>query len=119
MKVFGRATIQVDGETLNSYDGASIQIDGVRRNEVVGDQRIDYAEQRVAAMVECEIKLGQGLSLRTVADWAGVTVTFTTDVGQVYVLSNAWLEEPPRATGSADGGRIGLVFKANRAEEVT
>ncbi len=118
MKYAGRATIRVDAAVLETDSGATLDIGGVMRSTVSGaNQVLGYAEAPKPARLECEVFITEGVSLERLRQISAATITFTTDTGQSWVLSNAWLTEPPVFTQAGEGGKARLVFEAPPAEE--
>ncbi len=117
-KRLGKAFIKSDGGLLETMPGAKIDIGGVIRNPVVGSNTVHgYAEQVKEAMVECEISFGPDTSLAKLAATVDATITFECDTGQVYIVRNAWLVEPPVLT-EGEGGKVPLKFAGPPAEEM-
>jgi len=115
-KLFGIATVNLNGKTLNTKPGASLDWGGVERTTEETDQGIGFTETKKAAVVDCEIVFGKGTSLKEMSEADDVTITFTTDIGSKYILANAWLSTPPKVTGGSGGG-VPLTFTAPKAEE--
>lgn len=116
-QVFGRATITVNGQVINSKPGASFDPGGVTRSTQTSDQQSDYAESLRPAKVMCEINFNEGVSAADLSDVSGATVQFIADTGQNYVLSNAWRVGELEVSGGDNGGAR-LEFHANRSVEV-
>jgi hypothetical protein len=117
MKFFGKATIKVDGDTLETEQGATLDPGGVVRNPKVGDHVFGYTEVPKEAMIEGSVFMSESTSLEKFRQITDATVTFICDTGQVYILKHAWLVEPPVVTGG-DTGTVRLKFAAQPAEEV-
>ncbi|MEM7424175.1 MAG: phage tail tube protein [Pseudomonadota bacterium] len=117
MQIFGRATITLNGQVLESKDGASIDPGGLTNETSSSDQGHNYAQSLRPAMVKCSIQMTAGLSLADLNDANNVTIQFQCDTGQTYVLANAWRVGDLNATGGSGGG-IDLEFHANAASEV-
>jgi hypothetical protein len=114
----GRAYIKVDGDMLESMPGAKVDVGGVSRSVVLGNNKVlGFAEKPKEAMVECEVAVGPATSLLKLAAIADATITFECDTGQTYVIKNAFLTEPPVAT-DGDGGKVPLKFAGDPAEEM-
>ena len=114
----GIAYIKVDGLLLESAPGATLDIGGVTRSPVLASGAVvGYSEAPVPAVVECEISVGPGTSLVQLGKTKNATITFECDTGQTYVVREAWLVNPPKAT-AADGGKVPLVFNGPAAEEL-
>jgi len=117
MQRLGKAYIKVDGDLLETMPGAKIDIGGVVRNPVVGSHGLlGYAEQAKEATVECEISIGPNTSLAKLAAIKDTTVMFECDTGQVFVIRNAFLVEPPVVT-EGEGGKVPLKFAGPEAVE--
>jgi Phage tail tube protein len=116
-QVIGRATIKADGKVLLSDKGAKINVGGVKRKTIEGDRVHGYAEETVAPFIECEVNLAKGDSLTALGKIVGATVTFEADTGQTWVLKDAWVEDPPEATGG-DGGKVKLKFVGMSCQEM-
>lgn len=117
MQRLGKAFIKADSSLFETLPGAKIDIGGVTRNPVVGANSVHgYAEQVKEATVECEISLGPDTRLAEIAAMSDVTIKFECDTGQVYVVRNAWLVEPPVLT-EGEGGKVPLKFAGPPADE--
>ena len=117
-KLLGRAYIKHDGNLLQTKEGASLNVGGVNREPVVGNQVHGYVEKVVAPTVECAITVNASTSLTALAKIDDATITFECDTGQTYVLRNAWLTEPPNMTAGESGGDVKLKFCAMACEEL-
>jgi hypothetical protein len=115
-RYFGIAEITVDGDLLESLPGAKLDTGGITRTPVRGDGKIGFAEARKEAMVECEISLGAQTDVAKLNNASDVTVVFKTDVGQSWILREAFLTEPLVITGG-EGGKIPVKLAADSAEK--
>jgi hypothetical protein len=109
MQVLGRAAIKYDGNLLLTDKGAKLNIGGVERKTVKGDQVHGYAEGVMEPFVECNISVTPGMSLVALGNIKNSTVTFEADTGQTWILRNAWSEKPPEATAE-EGGKVPVRF---------
>jgi hypothetical protein len=116
-KVFGKATVKVDGGVLLIDNGAKLNLGGVTRKTVKGTEVHGYAEEAMESSVEVAMTVTPQTSLQALADIDDASVTFEADTGQVYILNHAWLEAPPEMTGG-DGGKVPLKFVALACEEM-
>lgn len=114
----GKAYIKADGDLLETLPGAKIDIGGVTRTVVKGNNKIlGYSEQPKEATVECEIAIGPQTSLARLQAMSNVSITFEGDTGQTWTVKNAFLTEPPVAT-DGEGGKVPLKFAGMPAEEM-
>lgn len=118
MQLIGKATVKIGGNTLNTLPGAKLNLGGVSREPVMGaNKMLGYAEKPEAGMVECEVALAKGQSLKGL-DFSDATVTFIVDTGQVWSGANAFLASPLEMTAEG-GGKISLKITCEKFEEVT
>lgn len=117
-KFIGRATITYDGKTLATMPGASIDLGGWERKEIVlADGTVGYSDVPKAAEVECEVPISEDTPLEEIRNIVGATVTFRTDVGKTYMVRNAFHKPTPKFSAK-DGGGNKVVFGGNPAEPV-
>lgn len=115
-KVFGRATVTVNGQQLLINRDASINVGGVTRHTVKGDTVHGFAEEAMESVVEIQVTVTDGASLKAWGAIDNATVIFETDTGQTFQLPNAWVQDPPEATGG-EGGRVPLRFVSATCRE--
>lgn len=113
----GRATIRVNGQVIETNKGAALDLGGTKRNPIVTGRLVGYAEETVAATIECETSLAKGQTLQQLRDLVEATVVFECDTGQTYVVRNAFLTDTPTMK-DGDGGNVALKFAGPAAEEV-
>lgn len=113
------AYIKVDGLLLATMPGAKIDIGGKARASVVGASEIHgYGETIKPSTLECEISLGQGMSLEGLRNITAATVTYEADTGQTWVIRDAFVSETLNIT-AGDGGKVALKFEGQPAEEMS
>lgn len=118
-KLFGKATVRVDGQERIKAQDATCDIGGVQRNTVKGNDVYGFAEQAMEATVEINAFVDSATDLDAIAAGDDVTVLFSADSGQQYVLAHAWLESPPKMSEGTDGGKVPLKYVAVSAEKVS
>lgn len=117
MQTIGKAVIKINGRTLNTMPGAKLNLGGVNRKPTVGANKVlGFSEEVKEPMLECQVALGKGETLRSL-DFADASVSFFADTGQVYALGNAFLTETLEVT-AANGGEVPLKISAMSCEEV-
>lgn len=113
-----KAFIKVDGNLLATMPGPKLKLGGNKRTPVLGDNSVlGYSETVDPSMLECEISLGQGMSLAALSKISNATVTYEADTGQTYVVRNAFVTETLEVSGG-DGGKVALKFAGDPAEEM-
>lgn len=116
-QVTGRVFIKVNGNLLRSKDGAKlVNISGVERTAVIGNEVYGYAEKVVAPSIECTLSHTADLKLKDIAAMRDVTCTFETDTGTTYILRNAWCESALSLT--AGEGDVECKFTGVAVEEM-
>lgn len=116
-QITGKATIKVDGRELRTADDATLDPGGVSREDVAGSGKVyGYSESETKAPeLECTVYHTADTSLAELAAITDATVIFETDTGVGFVLTGAWVKEPPKL--KAKGGEIALKFGALTCEE--
>jgi hypothetical protein len=118
MQKLGKAYIKVDGALLETMPGAKLDLGGVLREPVMGNNNVlGYAEKPKESRLECEIAVASGTNLEKLRLATSATITFEADTGQLWSISNAWLTEPPVIT-DGEGGRVPLKFAGPPANEI-
>lgn len=117
-KMFGQATVTVNGQQLLVAEGAKLNLGGVKRNTVKGNSVYGYAVEAAEATVECDVHPDSTFDFDLLNNMSDGTVQFTCDTGQTYVLPHAWVAEPLDATSANNGGKSKIKFAAATAEQV-
>lgn len=116
-RVMGRAQVKANGSMLDTMPGASLDIGGVSRKTVTGGSKVlGFQEEPKPSKLEVEIAVKAGTSLAEIARWDDITATFEADTGQTYVISNAWVTEPPTVVDN--DGKAKIVIEGPPAEEM-
>ena len=114
----GKAFIKWDGKLLESMPDAKLSLGGVERAPVIGANAVHgFSEKIKESTLECEISMSAETRLAELNAIQDATITFEADVGQTYIMRNAFLTEPPTVT-AGDGGKVTLKFAGPKAEEM-
>lgn len=108
-KFQGTATIRVDGAEYPTGEDATLDIGGFTRETVKGAKVYGYKETPTEATVECKMFNSANIDVMAIKQWTDVTVEFETDVGQTYLLANAWVVDAVTLTAK---GEISVKFAA-------
>jgi hypothetical protein len=117
MQMLGKAFIKIDGRLLKTKEGAKLNVGGVEREPVIGNEVHGYTEKAVAPFIECSINVDGQINLAELGKITDATVTFEADTGQTWVLRNAWIEKPAELTANA-GGEVGMKFFGISCEQL-
>lgn len=113
-QVTGRIFIALNGQSIRSKEGASLEVGGVDREAQTSDSGVDgYAEKVVPPKVECKVNHTADTSVTAFRDFKDGTLTFQTDTGRIFTLTGAWCATPPKM----DKGEISLTFGARECIE--
>lgn len=113
--VTGRVFITVNGKRLSSKEGAKLMFGGVERETVLADTGVvGYSEKTVAPGVECTIAHTADFNMQEMQDMKDVSMSFDTDSGKTFVLSNAWCAKQLEL----EKGEVKLTFAALSCTEV-
>ena len=116
--LLGRATIRLNGRTLRTNEGASIDLGGEEKNTKMGSSRVNgYTVKAKQSIIECEISVAVGESVEDLRNVTNATVVFETDSGHIYVIREAEQMLSIKIT-EGDGGAIPLRFEGQPAEVV-
>lgn len=114
-QVTGRVFITVAGNRIASKAGAKLMLGGLSREAVVADSGVvGYTEKPEVPGVECVLAHTADVSLADYQTMTNVSISFDTDTGKSFVLSNAWCANALEL----EGGEVRLTFNAMTAKEV-
>lgn len=115
-QISGVARIKVDSELLESLPGATLRLGGVNRKPKTGHRVYGFSEEVVQSEVEVTIVRKNGTPIEKLRKATASLITFEEDIGKVYMIANAVLENPPELT---DGeGEVKLKFFGDPAKEI-
>lgn len=115
---FGRATIRVNGEVIETAKGAMLDIGGVKRTSVkLSGGKVGWSEETESAKLEAETALEPGQSVAAIGRFTNAVVIFECDTGQRYVINGAFTTDPPTLK-SGEGGNVTIKMEGPAAEEV-
>lgn len=117
-RVAGQSTITVDGMLLETDGTSTLELGGPVRTAVKGDYQAGaFTETTQEAKLDVSILVKAGTRVSDLRKIDNATITHQTDVGQVWVLSNAYLAEVISFNSSE--GKAKVVFMSPPAEEFT
>lgn len=117
-RLFGKATIRLDGRELIKKQDSTFSPGGVNRNVVKGNEVYGFAEEAMEASVELNHFINRDTDIDAINNADDITVLVELDSGQQYVLAHAWLEAPLSIGEATDGGSTSIKFVAPKAERV-
>lgn len=116
-RVAGQVKVKVDGAMLETDGTSSMELGGTTREPVQGDYQAGaFKEMTKESKLECTVLLKAGTGLAWLRAVDNATVTLETDVGQTYVMRNAYVAEVIML--STSDGKAKLVFQGPPAEEL-
>lgn len=116
-QVIGQARIRANGKLLETDGKSTLELGGPKRDSVVGDfQAGAFRESTEPSKVECSILVKKGTSLDELRNLTDAVVTFETDTGHLYTISDAYTAEP--LSISTDEGKAKIVLMGSPAEEL-
>lgn len=103
----GRITIKLDGESLRSKSGASIQTGGIQRKPEMTDQgEVYYQESFVPAQVKCTMPHMTDTNLSKLRAFKNGTLSVVTDTGVTFTIAKAFSAE----VGELQNGEVDVTF---------
>lgn len=116
-RVVGQAKVKIDGDILDTDGTSTLDIGGPKRTAVNGDyQAGSFSETTAESKMECTILLKAGLNLTQLGRVDNATLTMETDVGQTFIVRNAYVVDPP--TFATNDGKAKVTFQGPPAEQV-
>ncbi|MBI1407295.1 MAG: hypothetical protein GC145_14365 [Caulobacter sp.] len=117
-RLFGRATIRLDGQVLRTAKGSTLDIGGPVRTPVVDESgnTVGFTEETQPSKLDCGVQMAEGVSLANIRSIEDATVTFDCDSGQSYLINHAFCTTPPVLGGD---GNAKTTFQGPPAEEIT
>ncbi|MFK3619158.1 phage tail tube protein [Pasteurella multocida] len=115
MKYQGIARIRINGAEYPTGDDSTLDPGGFTRETVKGARVYGYQETPTEATVECKVFNCADVDIFTLKNMTNGTVEFETDVGQTYLLANAWTVDAVTLTAK---GEISLKIAAVECKKV-
>lgn len=116
-KVVGQARINVDGDTLETDGESTLELGGIVREAQTGDyQAGGFSEKTVNSKLTTKILVKAGTSLTSLQAIDNATVSMRTDVGQTFIIRNAYVADV--ISLSTSDGKADVVIQGPPAEEL-
>lgn len=116
-KFTGVCIIKMDGATLRTKPGASLDFGGVNRTtQMANGSPEGYTEAGAASKVSGTILHGSDTDVAAIQDAVDVTLIFQCDSGPEYMVRSAHCTAPPVLTGG--DGDLAVEFEGKKAELV-
>jgi len=116
-KLFGRATIRVNGKTFRQEKGATLDVGGTKRTTKMPVRgRPGYTEEEVPSKLEASVFIDALTSISEIRSWKDVTVSFECDTGQAFVVNGGWQTDTPVVEES--DGKVKITIEGPAAEEL-
>jgi len=114
-KLFGKATIKVNGVIVANFPGATLDTGGTARETQVGSNAVlGFTEKIMQSKLEFDAAFGTGDSVEDF-DVAGAIIEFQADTGQNYVIPSGWRTITPNLS---EGGKNKVTIEGEPAEEM-
>ncbi len=117
-KLFGRATIHIDGQFYDSQPGASLQVGGLRSVARAFTHGIKYNQSLQPSTITCSVPVTEDTSIVALASLTEVDITFRCDSGRTYIIRNAVQTGAVAVSDGDSGGIAPLEFSGDPAEEI-
>lgn len=108
-KYQGTAYIRINGSEYPTGDDATLDIGGYTRETVKGARVYGFQETAAEATLDCKIFNCSDIDIYTLKNMTDGTVEFETDVGQTFLMANAWTVD---AVTLSSKGEISLKIAA-------
>lgn len=116
-QVFGQARIKVDGETIDTKPGASLELGGPVRSAQRGDYNAgSFSEETTESKLTATLQVKRGTRVTDIRNIDNATITFQADTGQTYIVRNGYCADGITVTSGGEGAAV--VFQGPPAEEL-
>lgn len=116
-KLFGRATVRVDGRAYDTKKGSTLETGGIKREPRPGSNSSGgYTEELMGSKLEMTVLFGAGDSAAQINAITDSVIMFETDTGQTYVVRGGYAEGNNTITEGE--GELKCVFYGEAAEEL-
>lgn len=117
-QVVGQVKIKIDGDTLQSKPGATLEIGGPARTAQRGDYQAGaFSEETTESKVTCTLLMKKSVSLTAIRNIDNATITFEADIGKTWLIRGGYSAEAPTLTAGGEGANV--VFQGPPAEELS
>lgn len=117
-RVAGQAVITVDGDRLETDGQSTLELGGPVRTAVPGDYQVgSFSEKEQESKMTVSILLKKATRVTDLRRIDNATLTLRTDVGQLWMVRNAYVAEV--ITINTSDGKAQVVFQGPPAEELT
>ncbi|PPR15425.1 MAG: hypothetical protein CFH43_00912 [Proteobacteria bacterium] len=114
--ILGRAYIHIDGELIPTEKDAKLNLGGISREAVVGNEVLGFKEEYNAAELECKVpQRSEEDIIERARSMTNVDITFEGDNGVRYMVSQAFCTNTPEISSNGEGTT--LIFSGNAAEK--
>ncbi|PAL25474.1 phage tail tube protein [Sphingopyxis sp. GW247-27LB] len=116
-QVVGQATIKVDGDTLETKAGATLELGGPVRTAQRGDYQAGaFSEETVESKLTCTLLVKRNTRITNLREIDNATVTFNADTGQVFIMRQAYCADNISLAAAGEGASV--VFQGPPAQEL-
>lgn len=114
-KYQGTAYIRINGAEYPTGDDSTLNVGGFTRETVKGARVYGFQETATEATVECKVFNCAEIDIYALKNMTDGTVEFETDVGQTFLLANAWTVDEVTLAAK---GEISLKIAAAECKRV-
>ncbi len=115
-RITGRAIIYVDGKTIPSENGATLNPGGESKKPERHGGVTYYTTEEVPPSVECRVNHTADVDILALSNMENVTVLFECDTGQKYLIRGGTTQDPVPVDTSS--GKSALTIFGNECVKV-
>lgn len=113
--VTGVVVLKINGRSIRSQDGATLKLGGLNRTARMADgQIVGFSAMPVPSEITAELLHTSVSDLEAINNLADGTLTYETDSGVVYTISNAFCTTPPEVKGG-ESSSVSVTFQGKAA----
>ena len=108
--------VQINGQAMTIEKVSAFELGGFKRESAVSDSGVYFKRGQKQFKLTMTIIIREGSKLADFQNIEDATVIVTSDTGQSYTVSNAWVEQADIV--NRDNGTLTLTLAGNPAIEV-
>ena len=108
--------VQINGQAMTIAKVTAFELGGFKRESALSDSGVYFKRSQKPFKLTMTIIIREGSKLADFQNIEDATVIVTSDTGQSYTVSNAWVEQADAISGSE--GTLTITLAGNPAIEV-
>lgn len=117
-KIHGQAEIRINGQYIESEDGATLTPGGLKNNPAMTGKSFYFNQTTIPSVVTCRVPVTKDTSIRALQELNDVEIIFQSDTGRTWIVRGACQTNELNLAGGEGNGKVELSFSGEPAEEM-